>query len=185
MFAIPSVIIGRQVGLPRRPRPRRVFTEGLCALLALVVLLLTVNMMLLSLAHLFGPNIMPRSPLAKSSFSMNGVEYAVFLILAVLIAPVAEEFFFRGMLFNALRQRLHMVVAAPLQALVFGFLHPFDVVDSALVALVGLACALLYEWRKTLLAPIMLHSMVNIVWIVGIFVAAATAPRLGVAERGP
>ncbi len=102
------------------------------------------------------------------------------MILALLVAPVAEELFFRGMLYNALRRRLHLVVAALLQALVFGFLHPFAVVDSALVALVGLTCALLYEWRKTLLTPMLLHSMVNMVGIVVMQVAVAVAPRLGV-----
>ncbi len=188
MFAVPTVIISRQARLPRLPRPRSVFIEGLCALFALVGLLVTVNLIFLLLAQLFGPRIVERSPLTPSVQLFNRVEYTAFVVAAVFVAPVAEELFFRGMLYNALRQRLHAAVAAPLQAIVFGLLHPFALVDSALVALVGLACALLYEWRKTLLAPMLLHSMVNVLWIVMMFWAVAAAPRLGVVgetdERG-
>ncbi len=188
MFAIPTAIIRRQATVPRLPRPRSVFIEGLCALLALVGLLVTINLIFLLLAQLFGPRIVERSPLTPGVQLLNRVEYTAFVLAAVFVAPVAEELFFRGMLYNALRQRLHAAVAAPLQAIIFGLLHPFALVDAARVALVGLACALLYEWRKTLLAPMLLHSLVNVLGIVMMFWAVAAAPRLGVVgetdERG-
>ena len=59
--------------------------------------------------------------------------------------------------------------------------------NSAAVALGGLFLALLYEWRRTLLAPVVLHALLNgvsmaaMVWGIA---ADANAPRLGV-RGGP
>ena len=105
---------------------------------------------------------MPLEPIVRSP---NRVDSLGLMILAVLVAPVAEEVLFRGMLFNKLRKRLHVLVAAPLQAVAFGLLHPFGLADMAGVALVGLAFALLYEWRKTLVAPIMMHLHAATLWV--------------------
>ena len=61
--------------------------------------------------------------------------------------------------------------------------HPFGLADRAGIALIGLALALLYEWRRTLLAPILMHALVNALAMAimaqGI-AADAAAPRLGV-----
>lgn len=106
----------------------------------------------------------------------------VFMVL--VSAPVAEELFFRGLLYNLLRGRLGLILAVPMQALVFGFLHLYDPAGSGTVAVIGFFLALVYEWRKTLLSPIILHAFVNILAIV----AALNVPVLGVVgdagERG-
>ncbi len=76
-----------------------------------------------------------------------------------------------------------MAAAAPLQAIVFGLLHPFDPVSMAQVALIGLGLALVYEWRQTLLTPIIMHGLRNVggVTLMALMMAAAAAaPRLGV-----
>src|SRR5205085_5209362 len=46
----------------------------------------------------------------------------VVLVIAV-IAPIAEEIFFRGMLFGGLRRRLSTIPSAAISAIVFGALH--------------------------------------------------------------
>jgi S1-C subfamily serine protease len=69
------------------------------------------------------------------------------------------------------------------QAIIFGLSHHFGPADTAAVVLIGLALALLYEWRKTLLAPVLMHSLVNTLAmaIMAQSIAAdAAAPRLGV-----
>ena len=65
----------------------------------------------------------------------------------------------------------------------FGYAHPFGLANSVAIGVGSLVLVLLYEWRKTLLAPILLHAAVNSVGI--IFLAAnaaaeAATPRLGV-----
>ena len=98
-------------------------------------------------------------------------------------APIAEETFYRGLFFNALRQRIHPILAAPIQAAVFGYSHPFGLGNSAAIGVAALIFALVYEWRKTLLTPILLHSGVNAVgmmFLAGSLAADAAAPRIGV-----
>ena len=65
------------------------------------------------------------------------------------------------MLFNALRQRVGFLPAALLQAVVFALYHPYGAQGRMGVATMGFALAFLYEWRKTLVTPIALHSLIN------------------------
>jgi membrane protease YdiL (CAAX protease family) len=85
---------------------------------------------------------------------------ACFGIFAVVIAPVAEEFVFRGMLYPFVKQ-----FGSPRAALfgisaIFAAIH-FDA--GTLVPLFALALALtwLYEKTDNLLAPITAHSLFN------------------------
>jgi membrane-associated protease RseP (regulator of RpoE activity) len=158
--------------------------EAVFALLSLLGTYVALNVIFLTLTYLPGRTVQATPLLTSFSHSLNWIESLVFIILIVLVAPVAEEVFFRGMLYNALRQRFHTVLAAPYQPIVFGLAHlPYGQVNSAAIALMGLICALLYEWRKTLLAPILLHCMVNVVGVSVLMwgiAAEAAAPRLGV-----
>jgi uncharacterized protein len=54
----------------------------------------------------------------------SGAKLAVFVIVAALIAPVAEELLFRGLLLRALRRRMAPELAVGLQALIFALAHP-------------------------------------------------------------
>ena len=184
MFLYPLWIVRRRARLPRLPRPRTVFAEGLFAMLGTAVVMVVLAAVFSALFYLFGDRrratTMPFKPIAASP---NWYDSLGLLVLAVLIAPVAEEVFFRGMLYNALRRRLRVVVAAPVQAIIFGLSHHFGPADTTGVVLIGLAFALLYEWRKTLLAPVLMHAMVNALAmaIMAQSIAAdAAAPRLGV-----
>ncbi len=62
-------------------------------------------------------------------------------------------------------------------------LHPFGLSQSFIIAGIGLALALVYEWRKTLVAPVLLHSSINgvVTVLLALNIAAEEAgPRLGV-----
>ena len=103
--------------------------------------------------------------------------------MAVTLAPVAEEMFYRGLFYNALRQRLHPILAATVQAVVFGYDHPFGLANSAGIGMAALLLALFYEWRKTLLTPILVHATMNAVgwcFLASSLAADAAAPRIGV-----
>jgi membrane protease YdiL (CAAX protease family) len=85
-------------------------------------------------------------------------------ILVVAIAPVAEEVFFRGFFYRALRTRFPIVIAAVIDGLVFGAIHYTDPKTLSLLpilAVLGFIFCLLYERTGTLLAPIALHSINN------------------------
>ncbi len=63
------------------------------------------------------------------------------------------------MLHNFLRQRLHVVVTILIQAVAFAWMHQFDLAQRGFVFIVGVGLGLIYEWRKILLSPILLHAL--------------------------
>ena len=95
-------------------------------------------------------------------------------ILAIAIAPPAEELFFRGVLFKGLRDRRGFALAAGVSAVVFGLAHWTGEWRGALVLVIsmtvtGLGLALLYERRENLVTNIAAHCTFNIVGIVLLF----------------
>jgi membrane protease YdiL (CAAX protease family) len=103
--------------------------------------------------------------------------------LAIAVAPVCEEIFFRGFIYNALRPRMPAMRAALLQSFIFAALHTFGIVHSVGVFFLGLILTAVYEWRKSLLASIFVHAGNNLMAVVGLIllmVASANAPVLGV-----
>jgi membrane protease YdiL (CAAX protease family)/uncharacterized RDD family membrane protein YckC len=87
----------------------------------------------------------------------------VFQILLIsIVAPIAEETFFRGMLFGGLRVRMPKIPAALISGSVFGLLHAGTGV-SAIPPLIafGVVLALLYERTRSLGPPMLLHALNN------------------------
>jgi membrane protease YdiL (CAAX protease family) len=183
MLVFPLVIARRRLGRwPKLPAPRVLFVESLIALPAAILGLMTLILTPPFLVRLFGETEMPPSPIEPFARSPDRFEVWQFRILAVAVGPVCEEVFFRGLLYNALRKKLPVTVAMLLQAVVFGFYHPFGAVFSSAIALGALVIAAVYDWRKTLLAPILMHAMVNGIALVLMtwgFTADANTPRLG------
>jgi membrane protease YdiL (CAAX protease family) len=79
--------------------------------------------------------------------------------LAIVAAPVFEEFIFRGLIFGGLRRSLGLPVAALASAAIFGLVHPPAAVIP--VAAMGLCAALVYERTGALLAPMLVHALYN------------------------
>ncbi len=92
------------------------------------------------------------------------------LIMAITIGPVVEELFFRGFLYNALKTRLPLWVAAVAQAVIFSLLHNYNLLNTFAVFLLGIAFALVYEFRKNLLSPVLTHVFFNAIWAVPLLV---------------
>jgi ABC-2 type transport system permease protein len=79
--------------------------------------------------------------------------------LAIVAAPVFEEFIFRGLIFGGLRRSLGLPAAALASAAIFGLVHPPAAVIP--VATMGLCAALVYERTGALLAPMLVHALYN------------------------
>jgi membrane protease YdiL (CAAX protease family) len=82
--------------------------------------------------------------------------------LVCVVAPLAEELFFRGFLFGALRKR-GLLVAAPISGIAFGLAHVASSPIGFIVPLatLGVILALLYERTGSLYPPIALHALNN------------------------
>jgi uncharacterized protein len=95
--------------------------------------------------------------------SSFGLIAAGFMIICV--APFAEEFFFRGFFYGALRTRFSVAVAAIIDGLVFGLIHYEGGHDGLLIvcplAILGITFCLVYERTRSLYPVIALHSINN------------------------
>jgi membrane protease YdiL (CAAX protease family) len=84
-------------------------------------------------------------------------------ILVCVLAPIAEEFFFRGFCFTALRRRIGLAGGAIVTGAVFGAIHLGSSDPEFIVplAVFGLLLCLLYAWTRSLLPCIVLHALNN------------------------
>lgn len=94
------------------------------------------------------------------------------IVAAVIVAPIAEELFFRGMLFQALRRRMRLWGAAALSAVTFAAAHAQATpLASALVFAsifpLGIFLAWVVERRGSLLIAVTVHAVFNLLGVVG------------------
>jgi len=81
-------------------------------------------------------------------------------LVAIVLAPVAEEMLFRGILYPAIKQAGHPRLALWGTALLFAGVH-FNLVIGVPLFVLALVLALLYEKTNNLLAPITAHAAFN------------------------
>jgi len=89
-------------------------------------------------------------------------------VIAILLAPAAEELLFRGILYPFLKQWGHPRMALWATSLLFGAAH-FNLVTFVPLAFFGAALAWLYERTGNLLASFLAHSLFNLAnyfWLV-------------------
>jgi uncharacterized protein len=87
-------------------------------------------------------------------------------VVVIVVAPLAEEFFFRGFFYRALRSRFAVLVAAGLDGIVFGLIHwDFSSAHGLLIvpplAFLGFVFCLIYQRTGSLLPTIALHAINN------------------------
>lgn len=83
-------------------------------------------------------------------------------VIAVLAAPICEEFLFRGFLFQGLRRRWSFWPAALVSGVLFAILHGAAIRLPALIV-AGVILASAYERRRTLAASITAHLTLNVI----------------------
>lgn len=93
------------------------------------------------------------------------------IIGSVVIGPFAEELFYRGMLFPALRKRLPLWPSLGISGVLFGLSHLQTTLDGYFLVLMiiiplGMFLAWIYERRRTLVVPIAAHAVFNLVQVI-------------------
>jgi membrane protease YdiL (CAAX protease family) len=96
------------------------------------------------------------------------------ILAVVILAPIAEEVFFRGVVFNAWLREGGRRWAFIGSSALFALIHA-SIVALVPIFLLGLALAWIYQRTGNLLAPIAMHAMVN-----GVSVALALLVRFDV-----
>jgi hypothetical protein len=118
----------------------------------------------LALAYILGlQRMMPDLPeWMRTSSPLEGLGPAdapALLLLAVLAAPLFEEYLFRGLLFRGMQRSLGTVRAVAASAALFAVVHP--PISALPVFGLGLAAAAVFQRGGLLLAPILAHATYN------------------------
>ena len=90
---------------------------------------------------------------------INGLVYAIFS--GVIFAPIAEEIFFRGFLFQSLERRSSFWPATLISTFLFAMIHFYDFQGSLSVASFGIVACVLYRATGSLWTPIIYHAITN------------------------
>lgn len=88
------------------------------------------------------------------------------IVFAGIIAPIEEELFYRLTLYQMMRTRFGLLIAAILSSVIFGLLHfgyP-EPIKMLMAGLAGLALFWSYEKTGSIFAPIGIH-MINNLWM--------------------
>jgi uncharacterized protein len=112
------------------------------------------------------------SPDAEQTVAQDlGADEGTFGLIAagfmvICVAPFAEEFFFRGFFFKALRSKYSVIVAALIDGALFGVIHyDFSGADALLIlpplAVLGFMFCLVYDKTGSLWPVIGLHAFNN------------------------
>lgn len=160
------------IGLPRPAGPDLrvgvLFGLGLYPVVTLVV----GGLLALLFTAIAGEPVRPPQQLPTE---MGGGGWVIAALYAVLVAPVGEELFFRGMLFRAVRDRRGFWPGAALSSVCFGLVHyvPGPAAGTILLMTVmvfaGFGFAFIYERRGALWAPIAAHATFNVIGLALIF----------------
>jgi uncharacterized protein len=95
------------------------------------------------------------------------------LLLGGLLAPLAEEFFFRGFLYQWLRQRWGVAPGIIISSLIFGIMHGDWAVGGAAFVL-GIILAYSFEKSKSLWSNFIIHAINNSVKIALLYILLAS-----------
>ena len=121
-----------------------------------------------------GIEIMTKFPLEPpkvwklAEYAPKNLYFMLFLAFCVTFGPIVEEIFFRGFLYNALKIHFPVIFAAIVQATVFALVHPYDLMNRLSTFLIGIGLIIVYERRKNLVSPILVHCMMNFTFILRI-----------------
>ncbi len=107
-------------------------------------------------------NVRPEVGIAEEALAR--VDPLILVVALVLLAPVAEEIFFRGVVYNAWLREYGPTRALVGSAVLFGFIHGSAFLFAPIVAL-GVVLALVYRSTGSLPAAIALHAGFNAITV--------------------
>ena len=175
LFVIGTILVSL---LLRRMRPAelfgfdrlgftKVFLLGAGLLLSALPLIFASSAVVSSLMHV---NSQKDSQPIMQLFERAGepAKRIPIIILAIVIAPLAEEFFFRGFLYGVLKRYAGALPALVFTGVAFALIHLHV---PSLLPLFLLACVLTlaYELSGSLLVPMAMHALFNAITLVGVF----------------
>ena len=137
---------------------------GLVTGLGLVLISMVLALLTSQLIQALGDQVEPQklvTLIAEESAKKENIPTLIFfVVMAVVVAPIAEEILFRGILYPAIKQIGYPRVAVIGTALLFALFH-VNLLTFASLTVVALGLIALYEFTDNLLAPITAHAVFN------------------------
>jgi len=96
-----------------------------------------------------------------SMMAQSNVDRLLLLLVTAVAAPIVEELMFRGLLYPALKNNWGKIGGALFSGAVFAVVHPTIPSGFFPIMLLGVALALTYERRGSLLPSIVMHGIHN------------------------
>ena len=98
-------------------------------------------------------------------FKLSPLPIVVQIISSGICGPILEEFIFRGIVYNKLKEFNRKKIAIILTSIIFGIIH-FNIINGIYAFGISFILIYLYEKYKTLKAPIIMHISLNTTIIV-------------------
>ena len=114
-----------------------------------------------------------RGPLEKQGIvelfnASTALEQRIWIILlAVTVAPLAEEFFFRFFLYGVLKRYFGRTVGIVASALLFAAVHA-HLPSFAPLLVLGICLTIAYEWSGSLIVSMTMHALFNALALVAL-----------------
>lgn len=112
------------------------------------------------LGHFFDLTPQPQGILEFVLENVRGAYILFYALVIVVLAPLAEEIFFRGLLYTYLRAKIGKILAAICSSFLFGLAH-LELWAIFPTFLAGLGFTYFFEKQRTLKAPILAHMIWN------------------------
>ena len=106
----------------------------------------------------------PDTDLPKATYD-NALPFSIAFVLAVFVAPIAEEVLFRGFIFKGLLKRLGLIPAALLGGCAFGLAHVFNPGGLFVflpISMIGVLFCWGYYYSRSLTTTIAAHFVFNL-----------------------
>jgi membrane protease YdiL (CAAX protease family) len=89
-----------------------------------------------------------------------GPQILAMILMAGIIAPIAEEIVFRGVLYRFIRDRWGILWGVVLSSLIFAIVHA-DLAVGTTALLLGFILAVFYEYSHSLWTAVLIHAVNN------------------------
>ena len=160
-----AMLIGRGINLPELFGLRRVgVVRAVVVAAGLLLLLLPAFMMVTAIAYQFLGQEAEQQKLVEvyQNAAKTGKHVVVWYVVfgAVIIAPVTEEFLFRGYLYPVLKRTFGPLASAFAVSALFAAIHN-NALGMPGLTLLALGLTLAYEWSGSILVSIFMHAWFN------------------------
>ena len=96
-----------------------------------------------------------------------------------ILAPIGEELFFRGLLYDWFRQKMPLWAAVVISSVLFGLAHYDSWMVMISTFIMGVGLALAYQYTKSIWTSILIHIFTNFGSILLMVVVSRFTPAFG------